>query len=133
MTDNRPRVSNLLSIFHQLTNQRQIIVNEFGFSLIKTTLIGCVDGVVESKSAASFFRSVRSWIAKTVLTIWLGVTLASQRSIGRGYAAALMFIPALLGAILVQKLPSHDKVGLLFSYWISSKSCSSFRPAFRRT
>ncbi|KAF8912083.1 major facilitator superfamily domain-containing protein [Gymnopilus junonius] len=79
----------------------QIIVNEFGFSLIKTTLLGCVDGVVE------------------ILTIWLGVTLASQRYIGRGYAAALMFIPALLGAILVQKLPSHNKVGLLFSYWIS--------------
>jgi len=32
-----------------------------------------------------------------------------------------MFVPALLGSILVSKLPSHDKVGLLFSYWISSK------------
>ncbi|PPR05104.1 hypothetical protein CVT26_012340 [Gymnopilus dilepis] len=91
----------IANILNSLTNQRQIIVNQFGFNLIQTTLIGCVDGVVE------------------ILTIWLGVTLASQRSIGRGYAAALMFIPALLGAILVQKLPSHDKVGLLFSYWIS--------------
>ncbi|KAH9483910.1 putative transporter PB10D8.01 [Psilocybe cubensis] len=84
-----------------LTNQRQLIINEFGFSPIKTTLLGCVDGVVE------------------IVTIWLGVTLASRRSIGRGYAAALMFGPALLGTILVNKLPSHDKVGLLFSYWVS--------------
>ena len=30
-----------------------------------------------------------------------------------------MFGPALLGALLVNKLPSHLKVGLLFSYWIS--------------
>lgn len=56
-----------------------------------------------------------------VLTIWLGVTLAAQRVIGRGYAAAIMFGPALLGALLVNKLPSHDKVGLLFSYWVSSE------------
>ncbi|PPQ93270.1 hypothetical protein CVT25_015268 [Psilocybe cyanescens] len=89
------------NIVNSLTNQRQLIINQFGFSPIKTTLLGCVDGVVE------------------IVTIWLGVTLASRRSIGRGYAAALMFIPALLGTILVNKLPSHDKVGLLFSYWSS--------------
>jgi len=39
---------------------------------------------------------------------------------GRGYAGALMFAPALLGSILVSTLKSHNKVGLLFSYWISS-------------
>jgi hypothetical protein len=32
----------------QLTNQRQIILSLFGFSLFDTTLLGCVDGVVES-------------------------------------------------------------------------------------
>lgn len=32
----------------QLSNQRQIIVKEFGFSSIDTTLLGCVDGVFES-------------------------------------------------------------------------------------
>jgi hypothetical protein len=32
----------------QLTNQRQIILNLFGFSLIQTTLLGCVDGVIDS-------------------------------------------------------------------------------------
>jgi len=91
------------NIVNSLTNQRQLIVNQFGFTPIQTTLLGCVDGVVE------------------ILTIWLGVTLASTRLFGRGYAGALMLIPALLGAILVNTLPSHNKVGLLFSYWITSK------------
>ena len=34
--------------FFQLSNQRQLIVNEFGFTLRQTTLLGCVDGAVES-------------------------------------------------------------------------------------
>jgi hypothetical protein len=55
----------------------------------------------------------------SVLAIWLGVTLASQRAIGRGYAALFMFIPALVGALLVNTLSSQNKVGLLVSYWIS--------------
>ena len=49
------------------------------------------------------------------------MTLASQRVIGRGYAALLMFIPALVGAVLVNTLSSQNKVGLLVSYWISSE------------
>lgn len=57
----------------------------------------------------------------SVITIWLGVTLASQRAIGRGYAALLVFIPALVGAVLVNTLSSQNKVGLLVSYWISSE------------
>ncbi|KAF8197567.1 major facilitator superfamily domain-containing protein [Pholiota molesta] len=89
------------NIANSLTNQRQLIVNQFGFTPFQTTLLGCVDGVVE------------------ILSVFLGVTLAAQRYIGRGYAAALIFAPALLGAILVNTLPSHNKVGLLFSYWVS--------------
>jgi MFS family permease len=88
------------NVVNSLTNQRQIIVNQFGFTVIQTTLLGCVDGVVE------------------ILVIWLGVNLAAQRQIGRAYACVLMFIPALLGSILVSTLPATNKVGLLFSYWI---------------
>ncbi|KAF8882359.1 major facilitator superfamily domain-containing protein [Mucidula mucida] len=88
-------------IWVMLTNQRQLIVKQFGFSPIETTLIGCVDGVVE------------------ILTIWLAVTVASVPAIGRGYAGALMYVPAVLGALLVNLLPSDNKVGLLFSYWVS--------------
>jgi len=91
----------IVNVPNSLVNQRQIIVNQFGFSLIKTTLLGCVDGVVE------------------ILTIWLGVTLASVPAIGRGYAGILMFVPALLGSILVNTLHDSNRVGLLFSYWVS--------------
>ena len=34
--------------------------------------------------------------------------------------ACLHYLVAILGAILVTTLPWSDKVGLLFSYWISS-------------
>ena len=61
----------------------------------------------------------------SVITILLGVTLASQRAIGRGYAAVLMFIPAFIGAVLVNTLPSQHKIGLLISYWISSELVST--------
>ncbi|KAG5352344.1 hypothetical protein C0989_002726 [Termitomyces sp. Mn162] len=35
------------NLFNAVTNQRQIIVNQFGFSLGQTTLLGTVDGAVE--------------------------------------------------------------------------------------
>jgi hypothetical protein len=34
---------------NSLSNQRQLIVKQFGFTPVHTTLIGCVDGVVESE------------------------------------------------------------------------------------
>lgn len=36
----------LFSISGQITNQRQIIVNLFGFTVLQTTLLGIVDGIV---------------------------------------------------------------------------------------
>ncbi|KAJ8590946.1 MFS general substrate transporter [Rhizopogon salebrosus TDB-379] len=96
------------NIVNSLTNQRQLIVAQFGFNGIQTTLLGCVDGVVE------------------ILAIWLGVTLASQVLIGRSYSGVLMYIPAILGAILVSALPFSNKVGLLFSYWISIFAIAPF-------
>ncbi|TFK30169.1 membrane transporter [Coprinopsis marcescibilis] len=86
---------------NSLANQRQIIVNQFGFSTLNTTLLGCVDGLVE------------------IIYIWVGVKIASIPAIGRGYGSILMFMPALLGSILVNALPSENRVGLLFSYWVT--------------
>ncbi|ETW86125.1 hypothetical protein HETIRDRAFT_380392, partial [Heterobasidion irregulare TC 32-1] len=91
----------LSNILNSLTNQRQLIVSQFGFTPIQTTLIGCVDGVVE------------------MLVVWLGVTLASSRPNARAYSALAMFLPCILGSILVNTLPAHKKIGLLFSYWLS--------------
>ncbi|EGN95575.1 hypothetical protein SERLA73DRAFT_186666 [Serpula lacrymans var. lacrymans S7.3] len=96
------------NVVNSLTNQRQLIVAQFGFSDIQTTLLGCVDGVVE------------------IIAIYVGVTLASQWFIGRAYAGVLMYIPAILGAILVNTLPSGNKIGLLFSYWVSIFAIAPF-------
>ncbi|KAJ3819735.1 major facilitator superfamily domain-containing protein [Lentinula raphanica] len=91
----------IANIPNSLTTQRQIIVSQIGFTPIETTLLGCVDGVME------------------ILSIWLGVSLAGVKGIGRAYAGVILYIPGLLGALLVNLLPSHLKVGLLFAYWLS--------------
>lgn len=102
----------------QLTNQRQLIVNEFGFSTKRTTLLGMVDGAVES--ASSYGLHLLSLIfVFAVVTIWFGISIV--RFVGRGYAGVIAFAPALVGAILLITLPSHNKIGLLFSYWVSSE------------
>ncbi|KAH0583569.1 hypothetical protein H2248_009192 [Termitomyces sp. 'cryptogamus'] len=94
------------NLFNAVTNQRQIIVNQFGFSLGQTTLLGTVDGAVE------------------VLVIFGMVRLI--RYVGHCYAAILSFVPAVLGGILLITLPSQNKVGLLFSYWISIFAIAPF-------
>lgn len=119
------RASILNTNVSQLTNQRQLIVAQFGFNDIQTTLLGCVDGGVESMSFFVLYDTFLISLYDVVLTIWLGVVLASQASIGRSYAGVLLYIPAILGSILVSALPFSNKIGLLFSYWISSKHVSS--------
>jgi hypothetical protein len=87
----------------QLSNQRQIIVSSFGFSFLQTTLLGCVDGVVE------------------IVTIYTGVTIAAKLD-SRAWVAFIYFIPNILGTILVNVLPWSNKVGLLFSVWLTGTS-----------
>ncbi|PCH37794.1 MFS general substrate transporter [Wolfiporia cocos MD-104 SS10] len=89
------------SVTNSLSNQRQIIVAEFGFTDLQTTLLGCVDGVAE------------------ILWIILVITASSYWKNARAYAACAAYSAAILGSILVNALPSSDRVGLLFCYWIS--------------
>ncbi|QRW17894.1 major facilitator superfamily transporter [Rhizoctonia solani] len=96
------------NIPNSLTNQRSIIVNSFGFSTLQTTLLGCVDGVIE------------------IVTIWTGVTLAVKWEDSRAYVAVLYFIPNVLGSILVNVLPWSNKIGLLFSVWITGVGTTGF-------
>ncbi|KAF8350493.1 major facilitator superfamily domain-containing protein [Amanita rubescens] len=91
----------LSQIFNSITNQRQIIVKEFGFNLIQTTLLGCVDGVVE------------------IIAILVGITLVAFPKFGRAYTVVVFYLPATLGTILVETLPFKNKIGLLFSYWVN--------------
>ncbi|KAJ7153330.1 MFS general substrate transporter [Mycena filopes] len=99
--------SALDNVPNSLTNQRQIIVSSFGFTVFQTTLLGCVDGVVE------------------IVTIWTGVTIAAKTD-SRAWVAFVYFIPNLLGTILVNVLPWGDKVGLLFSVWLTGVGTTGF-------
>lgn len=90
-------------IIYSLTNQRTIIVSSFGFTRLQTTLLGCVDGFVE------------------IVTIFTGVTLAARIPNSRAYVAVAYLIPNILGVFLVNFLPWKDKVGLLFSIWLTGE------------
>ncbi|KAF9558501.1 MFS general substrate transporter [Agrocybe pediades] len=100
--------SALNNVPNSLTNQRQIIVSSFGFSPLQTTLLGCVDGVIE------------------IVTIWTGVRLAARIPNSRAYVGFIYFLPNLLGAFLVNFLPWSNKVGLLFSVWLSGVGTTGF-------
>lgn len=91
------------NIPNSLTNQRQIVVSEFGFSNLQTTLLGCVDGVVE------------------IVTIWTGVELAARIPNGRAYVGSLYMVPNIIGVFLINFLPWKNKVGLLFAQWTTGQ------------
>jgi hypothetical protein len=86
---------------NSLTNQIQIIIQSLGFTTLQTTLLGCVSGVVE------------------IVTIYTGVKIASRIPNSRAWVGIAYFMPNLLGVFLVNLLPWHNKVGLLFSVWIT--------------
>ncbi|KAF8583146.1 MFS general substrate transporter [Ramaria rubella] len=94
--------------YPQLTNQKQIIVSSFGFTYLQTTLLGCVDGVIE------------------IITVWVGVTLVARYKNSRAYIAMLNFAPMILGAILVNTLPWGDRVGLLCGMWLNGFGTANF-------
>ncbi|KAI0345426.1 MFS general substrate transporter [Trametopsis cervina] len=96
------------NVTNSLSNQRQIIVAGFGFNPLQTTLIGCVDGVVE------------------IIVIACTVTSATYWKQGRAYSATIAYCVAIFGSILVNALSSSHKVGLLFAYWISITSIAPF-------
>ncbi|KAJ3755154.1 major facilitator superfamily domain-containing protein, partial [Lentinula raphanica] len=98
----------IANVPNSLSNQRQLIVSQFGFSPIETALLGCIDGVMG------------------IIFIWLGVSLAGVRGIGRAYAGVILYIPGLLGTLLVNLIPSHLKAGLLFAYWLAVFSIAPF-------
>jgi len=93
---------------NSVTNQRQIIVSSFGFTALQTTLLGCVDGIIE------------------IVTILTGVTLAARIPNSRAYVGFLYFFPNIMGVFLINFLPWSDKVGLLFAQWINGVGTTGF-------
>ncbi|KAK1231236.1 hypothetical protein PQX77_005641 [Marasmius sp. AFHP31] len=100
--------SALDNVPNSLTNQRQIIVSSFGFSNLQTTLLGCVDGVVE------------------IVTIYTGVKLCARIPNSRAYVGAIYLIPNVVGAILINVLPWDNKVALLFAQWLTGIGTTGF-------
>ncbi|KAH9981780.1 major facilitator superfamily domain-containing protein [Russula vinacea] len=96
------------NIPNSITNQLQIIIVSFGFNQLQTTLLGCVFGVIE------------------IVAIFTGVTIASRIPNSIAWVGIAYFVPSLLGLFLVNFLPWHDKVGLLFSIWIATFGVTGF-------
>ena len=105
LTDPKTWLFALFAAFNNIptsvTNQFQIIIVSFGFNPIQTTLLGCVFGVVE------------------IVSILTGVTIASRIPNSIAWVEIVYFVPNFLGVLLVNFLPWHDKVGLLFPVWIT--------------
>ena len=96
----------LLSAFNTTTaslgNQFQIIIASFGFGPLHTTLIASSTGAV-------------------FLTATFTSTMIASRIPNSIALVGIMFyIQSILGVFLVNFLPWHDKVGLLFAVLISS-------------
>jgi len=105
LTDPKSWLFALFAVFdnipNSLTNQLQIIIVSFGYNPLQTTLLASVSGVIE------------------IVTIFTGVTIASRIPNSIAWVGISYFVPNLLGVFLVNFLPWHDKVGLLFSVWLT--------------
>ncbi|GAW03134.1 MFS general substrate transporter [Lentinula edodes] len=100
--------SALDNVPNSLTNQRSLIVSSFGFTYLQTTLLGCVDGLIE------------------IVTIWTGVNIAARFPNSRAYVGFVYFIPNVVGVIVINTLPWSDKVGLLFGQWLTGVGTTGF-------
>ncbi|EPT00022.1 hypothetical protein FOMPIDRAFT_129874 [Fomitopsis schrenkii] len=100
--------SALNNVPNSLTNQGQIIVASFGFTYLQTTLLGCVDGVIE------------------IITIWTGVHLAARLKGARAYVGAVYFIPNIVGVLLLNFLPWSNRTGLLCAQWLTGVGTTGF-------
>ncbi|KAJ7611732.1 MFS general substrate transporter [Roridomyces roridus] len=96
------------NVTNALVNQRQLIVASFGFTPLQTTLLGCVDGVIE------------------IVTIAAGVILAARIPNSRAYVGCISICPSILAVFLINFLPWSNKIGLLFSQWLTGFDSPSF-------
>jgi ACS family allantoate permease-like MFS transporter len=84
--------SALNNVSNSLTNQQSLIIASFGFSVLQTTLLSCVPGVLE------------------IFTIFTGVQLAARWPNSRAYVGAMYFVPSWIGILLLNLLPWSNQV-----------------------
>ncbi len=87
---------------NSVSNQVQLIIVSFGYNTLQTTLLASVPGIFE------------------IVAIFTSVTISSLVPNSIAWVGIVYFIPNLIGILLVNFLPWHDKVGLLFAVWITS-------------
>ncbi|KAJ7915331.1 MFS general substrate transporter [Mycena leptocephala] len=88
-------------------NQKPLIINSFGFTILQTTLLTCVDGAI------------------SIATVGIGVNVAAWTG-QRAITAFAWKATDVLGAILVQTLPWGNKIGLLFSLWVAGIGSTAY-------
>ncbi|KAJ6627716.1 MFS general substrate transporter [Mycena sp. CBHHK59/15] len=101
-------LSALANIPNSLVNQRQLIVASFGFTPLQTTLLGCVDGAIE------------------IVVLATGVNLAARIPNSRAYVGCIYLVPNFLAVFLINLLSWSNKIGLLFSVWLTGVGAPSF-------
>ena len=87
---------------NSVANQAQLIIVSLGYNTLHTTLLGSVTGVIE------------------IISIFTSVTISSRIPNSIAWVGIANFIPNLIGVFLINFLPWHDKVGLLWALWITS-------------
>ncbi|KAJ7055776.1 MFS general substrate transporter [Mycena amicta] len=97
----------LTNVPNSLSNQKPLIINSFGFTVIQTTLISCVDGVIQ------------------IIAISTAVHFAARTG-QRAYTTFLWKTPEVLGGVLILSLPWSNKIGLLFSLYITVIGSAGF-------
>ncbi|KAL4995384.1 major facilitator superfamily domain-containing protein [Aspergillus recurvatus] len=85
-----------------MTNQYSLIINSFGFTVLQTTLLGTVSGIV------SFF------------SLGTAAIVLYHTKNCRAWISLVAYIPAILSSILLLALPWSNRWGLISATWIRS-------------
>ncbi|KAJ5918700.1 hypothetical protein N7454_009844 [Penicillium verhagenii] len=85
-----------------ITNQYSLIISSFGFTVLQTTLLGCVTGIV------SFFSLATA-----------AIVLYNTKN-SRAWISLVAYIPGALSSILLLALPWSNRWGLISGIWIRS-------------
>ncbi|TQV94509.1 hypothetical protein V2A60_005550 [Cordyceps javanica] len=85
-----------------VTNQYSLLINSFGFTVLETTLLGAVLGVMNFSLLA------------------LAAIVLYRTKNSRAWISLFAYIPTALSSILLLSLPSHNRWGLITGIWIRS-------------